>query len=473
MKNQQPNEQVIRDLFHQSVDLTVHTLTWFDEEAIICFYETLVNGVELNEQLDQLKRSANAGNTNWGTTAITSSKPYSKEEVRKAVSSGMPVLIFPASQMMIQMHLQNPVVRSPEEPINEHVVRGPHEGFVESFDKNMALIRKKLPIADLVVRTVSVGSETKTHISYVYVASLADADVVQDIENRLQKIDANVILGPGQVEDHLEDSVWSPFPQFLSTERPDRTVSNLMEGKIAIITDHSPTVLIAPITFFSFYQSPDDFNGRVYVGSFYRLLRMASLLTAIYLPAIYIAVVSFHSEILPIQISKQVKLAVDEIPYRPVFEALLLELIIELIREATIRLPTPIGQTIGIVGGLVLGDAIVSAGLVSNLMVIVVALTAISSFVVPSVEMNMTVRILRFPFMLAATLFGFFGIVIGTLFLFIHSMNLTSLRQPYFSPIIPFDASRLINVFFRVPYNRYNKQQKSFSLSRKKNGDQS
>ena len=237
-------------------------------------------------------------------------------------------------------------------------------------------------------------------MSYAYIDSLADADVVADVKKRLGDIKANGVISSGQIEDSLESSIWSPFPQFLNTERPDRVTANLLEGKIAIFTNNDPTALIAPITFFSFFQSPDDFNGRILVGSFFRLLRLLSFMTAIFLPAFYIAVVGFHSEILPIQLSKQVKLAVNEIPYRPIIEALILEVFIELIRESSIRLPTPIGQTIGIVGGLIIGDAIVNAGLVSNLMVIVVAMTAISSFVVPSVEMNMTIRLLRFPFML-------------------------------------------------------------------------
>jgi spore germination protein KA len=241
-----------------------------------------------------------------------------------------------------------------------------------------------------------------------------------------------------------------------------------MEGKIAILTNESPTVLIAPVTFFSFYQTPDDYNGRVIVGSFFKLLRILSLVLAIYLPAFYIAVVSFHSEILPIEISKKVKLAINEIPYRPVFEAIILELFFELIREASIRLPKPIGQTIGVVGGLIIGDAIVNAGLVSNLMVIVVALTAISSFVVPSLEMNTSIRILRFPFMIAAALFGFFGMAIGTVLLLIHLLTLSSFKQPYFAPFIPLDTSRILHVFFRVPFSKFRKQQKTFTFIDKK-----
>jgi len=304
----------------------------------------------------------------------------------------------------------------------------------------------------------------------MYIDSLADKDVIADVKKKLEGIETNGVIGSGQIEDSLECSVWSPFPQLLNTERPDRVVANLLEGKIAIFTDHDPTALIAPITFFSFYQSPDDFNGRVLVGSFFRVVRLLSFFVAVFLPAFYIAVVAFHSEILPIQLSKQVKIAVNDIPYRPIVEAMILEILIELIRESSIRLPTPVAQTIGIVGGLIIGDAIVSAGLVSNLMVIVVAMTAISSFVVPSVEMNMTIRLIRFPFMFAASLFGFFGMVIMTLVLFIHLMNLASLKQPYLSPMVPFDPSRFKEVFFRVPYSKLKKQQKTFTHGADKEG---
>lgn len=192
------------------------------------------------------------------------------------------------------------------------------------------------------------------------------------------------------------------------------------------------------------------------------------------MPAFYIAIISFHFEVLPLELSNQVKNDVNEIPYRPLIEALILEIIMELIRESSIRLPQSVGQTIGIVGGLVIGDAIVSAGLVSNLMVIVVALTAISSYVVPSVELNTSIRILRFPFMVLASLFGFFGIVIGVVVLLIHLINLSSLKQPYFAPIVPFQPKEIYKVFVRGPFFKPTVQVTSFSSPKDdsvKNGD--
>lgn len=458
----------LKQLFFNSTDFVIVDVEWPIGKGILCYYSSLADGTEVNKQINIIRERALEKMNNWGKTAVSDVQPYSEDEFVKAVCSGHSVIIFQEHQVMLTISAQSTFGRSPDEPISEQVVRGAHDGFIENVQQNLTLIRKKLGRRDLVVKSMQFGQNTVTKVTYLYIDSIADSDVVQLLESRLQEVRESDILNAGELEDYLEEAVLSPFPQFMATERPDRVVFNLMEGKIAIFTDQSPTALIAPVTFFSFYQTPDDFNGRVIVGSFFRLLRIASLVIAIYLPAFYIAVVSFHSEILPIEISKKVKLAINEIPYRPIFEAIIMEVFIELIREASIRLPKPIGQTIGVVGGLIIGDAIVSAGLVSNLMVIVVALTAISSFVVPSVEMNTSIRVLRFPFMLAAAVFGFFGMAIGTIVLVIHLLSLSSLKQPYFAPFIPLDTSRFLEVFFRVPFSKYHKQQKTFSFHKKK-----
>ena len=463
----------IQNLFHESADLIVREVSWKDGVAIVCFYNTMTESGDVNRQIEILRHRSIADLPKWEGTAASSVGAFSISELVDAVTNGFVAVFFPAKNLLMTITIPSFEARATAEPSNELVVRGPHEGFVESIDKNISLIRKHLSVPDLVVKELRVGKDTNTKVTYVYMQSIADKDVVELVKTRLENINIPKVYNIRQIEDHLEESVWSPFPQLLLTERPDRVVANILEGKIAVFTDQSPAAIIAPVTFFSFYQSPDDYNGRALVGSFYRLLRLLSFLIAVFLPAFYIALVGFHSEILPFELSKKVKLAVEFIPYRPIFEALIVELFIEVIREATIRLPAPIGPTIGIVGGLVIGDSIVNAGLVSNLMVIVVAMTAISSFVVPSVEMNLTIRLLRFPFMVAATLFGFFGIAIGTIILFIHMMNRSSLNQPYLSPVVPFDPSRFKKVLFRFPYNRNYKQQQTFThggVERKKGG---
>ena len=253
---------------------------------------------------------------------------------------------------MLSLFIPSDVNRTIDEPSNEHVIRGSHEGLIENLDSNLALFRKRINNPALVVKTFSLGKETNVKAYYMYIDGVAKPKTLQEIEKRINAIDMEYFYSVGQLSDALEDSVWSPFPQLLNTERPDRVAANLVEGKVAVMTNVSPTALIAPVTFFSFYQSPDDYNARVLVGSFYRIVRLLSFLTAVFLPAIYIAVISFHFEVLPLELSNQVKDDVNNIPYRPLIEALILEIIIELIRESSIRLPQSVGQTVGIVGGL-------------------------------------------------------------------------------------------------------------------------
>ncbi|SKA89449.1 spore germination protein [Sporosarcina newyorkensis] len=457
----------LEDLFYGSSDLVIQEVQWTIGKGFVCYFTTLVDTVETAKQIELMRSRSEQALKNWGTTAISTVQTFNQEQLIESICSGMTLLIFPEMNIQIQLSTQQFTARSPDEPIGETTVRGSHEGFVESLEQNLYMIRKRLAIPDLVIRTVKMGKENNSYATYIYIDSLADPDVVLEAANRLKNIPGEYALGSGQMEDYLEDTVYSPFPQLLNTERPDRVVENLLEGKIAFLIDHSPTVLIGPVTFFSFFQSPDDYNARPIVGTFYRLLRLGGLAMAVLLPAFYIAVVSYHFEILPNDISQKVKLTVNDLPYRPIIEALFLELFIELIREASLRLPTPIGPTIGIGGGLVIGDAVVNAGLVSNIMIVVVAITAISSYVIPSPEMNMSIRIIRFPFMIMATLFGFFGMSIMALLLYIHLLNLSSLKQPYFSPLIPFDASRLWVVFLRLPFFRHHPQQKTFSFFRR------
>ena len=390
-------------------------------------------------------------------------EPYDQQKVIEYVCSGETLLILLDTQELVRLENPEFVHNGPEEPGNEQILRGSHEGFVEHFDSNVALVRKRIKNNQLVVKKVMLDKKTKTQAYYFYVDDIVDKEALKTVEERLQSIEIDMFYSVGQLSDQLDDSVWSPFPQLINTERPDRVVANILEGKIAIMTDISPTALIGPVTFFSFYQSPDDFNSRVLIGTFYRVLRMVSLLAAIFFPSFYIAIVSFHFEVIPLELANKVKMDINKIPYRPFIEAVIMQLTIELIREASVRLPKSIGQTIGIVGGLVIGQSIVNAGLVSNIMVIVVAFTAISSFVVPSVELNTSIRILAFPFMILASLFGFFGIMIGTFILVVHLLNLSSLKQPYFAPIVPFDPNGIKQIFFRKPHYRAHKQVTSFS----------
>ncbi|MGX1373877.1 hypothetical protein RKD56_000995 [Priestia megaterium] len=252
------------------------------------------------------------------------------------------------------------------------------------------------------------------------------------------------------IEEALEDSPLSPFPQLLNTERPDRVMGNLLEGRMAVLTNGNSSALIAPVNFFSFYQSPEDYNTRALYGSFFRLLRIFSFFVAMSLPAIYIATISFHYELIPLDLVFTVKGSLENVPFPPIVEAFIMVLILELLKEASLRLPSSIAQTIGVVGGLVIGTAIVEASLVSNMMIIVIALTAVSSFVVPSNEMSTTLRILSFPMMIGAAVFGYLGIVFVLVLIVMHLVILESITMPYLIPFAPFKISGLKDVFMRM-----------------------
>lgn len=455
----------IKSTFHNSVDFTAMEVSWPNEKyAILCYYSSMVNKNNVQEQINVLKFQAAVDEKKWAETLASMKEPFQLDKMTEYICRGETLILLMSEQQMVRLTLPEIAQRSPDEPANERIVRGAHEGFIENFDTNIGLIRKRIRMPNLVVKKIEIGTETHANVYYFYLENVANVQSIQEVEKCLTKMKENTksLYTAGEIGDYLEESVYSPFPQMLNTERPDRVFANLVEGKVAVMTDISPTALIGPVTFFSFYQSPDDYNGRVLVGSFYRIVRLFSFITAVFLPAFYIAIVSFHFEILSLELTKKLKLDISEIPYRPIIEAMILEIIIELIREASIRLPQAILQTIGIVGGLVIGDVIVSAGLVSNMMVIVVALTAISSYVVPSVELNTSVRILRFPFMILAAVAGFFGIVIGSFILFIHLLNLSSLKSPFFSPIVPFQPKKIKEIFFRGPFIKPEQQASSF-----------
>src|SRR5699024_3484102 len=336
-----------------------------------------------------------------------------------------------------------------------------HVGFNEDLNTNIYLLRSRIKNKELKVKYITLGFETNRNVVIVYMKHLANENLVAEVEKRIKAISVDTIFAPGYIEECIEEHPFSPFPQNLYTERPDRVEAHLMEGRVAILDDGSSDAIILPVTFFSFFQSPDDYNSRTYTSTVFRLLRLFSFLGTLLLPPLYIALVGFHFEMIPYELITLVKGSISGVPFSPFFEALFMAVTVELIREAGIRLPTPIGETIGIVGGLIIGDAIVKAGLVSNMMVIVIALTAIMSFTIASYEMSNTVRILNLPIMIAASFFGFVGIVLSTLLIVIHLCKLETFKISYLSPLAPLQIRELADSIVRLPVWLLNRRPKS------------
>lgn len=383
------------------------------------------------------------------------------EDIEQAIFQGYSILFIDGQTEVQIFDTQGWPQRSIEDPQIEASLKGAHQGFVETGTQNIAMIRRYIPNRELKIRELTVGRRGRTTVSIMYLADVAHPDVLKELEDRIQKLDVDAILNTGELEGFIEDNPYSPFPQFLSTERPDAVASQILQGRFAVVVDRSPSVLIGPATFTSFFQSLDDYSTRWLIATFIRLLRFVGFIVAAFLPALYIAAISFNYEVIPIKLILSIGESRERVPFPPIVEALLMEITLEMLREAGIRLPTPIGQTVGIVGGIVIGQAAVQAGIVSNVMVIVVAATAIASFIIPNYDMASAIRLIRFPMMLIASMFGIVGIVIGLMTLIAHLISLESLGTPYGSPLAPMRFSDWKDTFIRVPIWKMTKRPQS------------
>ncbi|EML6323081.1 spore germination protein [Bacillus cereus] len=319
--------------------------------------------------------------------------------------------------------------RAPSPPLNESTVIGPQEGFVEDIDTNINLVRKRLPVLDLQTKEMIVGEFSKTKVVMMYLDNLAEKENVDFLEESLRTLEYDQINDSAYIQELMGEK--SIFPLYINTERTDRVTKALIDGKIAIFVDGSPSVLLTPVSYFDFFISPEDYNVSWLYATFSRILRLIAVLFSICATPLYVAVLNYHYELIPSDLLETLILSRAQVPFPPLIEALFLELAIDLLREAGARLPMKVGQTLGIVGGIVIGQASVQAGLTSNILLIIVALSALASFITPIYKMGNAVRLLRFPFLMFAEIGGLFGISLGFIFLFTHLFRLTSLRKPY------------------------------------------
>ncbi len=337
------------------------------------------------------------------------------------------------------------------EPANESVVQGPRESTVENLKKNIGLLRMRLSTPNFKIQSIVTGGETHTQVVYGYVEGAVDSEVLKEFESRVAQLSHMEVLETAYIEQLIEDSTWSPFPQHRYTERPDVAVAAMLEGKIVVLVQGTGSILLCPGLFTEFFQSSEDYYQRTVYSTMIRWLRIVAFIIALTLPSIYIALSTFHTELIPTVLLLAIIDTREGIPLPAFFEALLMEFFFELLREAGVRLPKPIGSTVSIVGALVIGEAAISAGIASPIMVIIVALTGIASFAIPQYSIAVSLRILRFPLMLSATVMGGFGIMIMFLLILLHLCKLRSLGQPYLASLAPFRFSQLRDVFVRVP----------------------
>lgn len=343
-------------------------------------------------------------------------------------------------------------------PEVEFSVIGPKESFVESLDQNLNLIRKRIPVKELIIEEVKIGKLSQTKIGILYIDGITNTENINTVRQRLKDIEFDELIDSSYLIQMISDNKNSPFPQLLDTERPDRVSASLAEGKIAIIVDGSPHALIGPTTLIEFFSAFEDYFVNWIMSSFFRLLRLFAVAFSVLVTPVYVATLSYHYELVPRDLLSALVATRRAVPFPPILEALFLELTIELLREAGARLPTKVGQTIGIVGGIVIGTASVEAGLTSNVLLIFIALAALASFTTPVYRMGNSIRLLRFPFLLFAELWGFVGIILCFCFLMGHTIRLTSLGRPYLEPIYPTRIKDFKDAFIRLPLDKQTKR---------------
>jgi spore germination protein KA len=341
--------------------------------------------------------------------------------------------------------------RSVEEPISQSVVRGPREGFTESLGTNVALLRRRIKTSNLWLEMQTVGEVTRTEVGIMYIQGIVNEKIVEEARIRLGRIDIDGILESGNIEELIQDETYTPFPTLYNTERPDVVAAGLLEGRIAILVDGTPFVLLAPALFVQFYQSAEDYYQRADFATLIRILRYVCFFISLLAPSLYIAITTFHQELLPSSLLFSLAAQREGIPFPAFVEALIMEITFEILREAGVRLPKTVGQAVSIVGALVIGQAAVEAGLVSPAMVIVVAITAISNFVIPSFNMGISIRIVRFLLMIFAATFGLFGVTVGLILTVQHLCSLRSFGVPYMAPMAPFVTADQKDTILRLP----------------------
>nr|WP_202113469.1 spore germination protein [Paenibacillus sp. MMS18-CY102] len=335
------------------------------------------------------------------------------------------------------------------EPANESVVQGPRESTVENINKNVGLLRQRLKSSRFKLVKLNGGGETNTEVVYCYLEGRVKPDLLKEFERRIEKAKQIEILETSYIEELIQDVRFSPFPQFRYTERPDAAVASMINGKIVVLVQGTGSMLICPGLFVELLQSSEDYYQRSMYATMIRWLRVCAFFMAFTLPSAYIALTTFHSEMIPTNLLLTILDTREGIPFPAFFEALIMEFFFELLREAGIRMPRPIGSAVSIVGALVIGEAAINAGVASPIMVVVVALTGIASFAIPQYNMAIALRIIRLPLMALSAILGGFGLMFGLLIVLWHLCTLRSLGQPYLSPIQPADPSLLRDVFVR------------------------
>lgn len=370
----------------------------------------------------------------------------------QAVLDAGALLLIDGDPRMVTFSISSYPTRSIDEAPNESVIRGPREAFIEDLEINLTMLRRRLKSTDFKTEAIIIGKNTKTDVIITYMEGICKPELIKEMKRRLSYLEIDSALGSAYIEEAIEDNPYSPFPQIQYSERPDVVSAALLEGRLAVLVDGTPMMIIVPVTLPMLLQSAEDYFQRFVAATWIRWIRYLFLFISLLLPSLYIAVSTFHPEMIPKQLLLTLAASRAIVPFPAFLEAFMMEVAFEALREASVRIPKSIGQAVSIIGALIIGTAAVEAGIVSAAMVIIVSLTGIASFIIPHFDLGLSFRLLRFPIMLLATMFGLYGIACGLILIYIHMINLKSFGVPYLSPIAPYSGSDMKDTIVRAPW---------------------
>lgn len=392
---------------------------------------------------------------------IYMSNTYVEKDIDKVIDSikrGKTAIVINNVLDFIIVDTTGGNIRDIAEPKNESSIRGSREGFVENLETNLGILKRLIKDNNLSIETLTVGRRSKTDISIVYIDDIADKDIVNDIRNRISAIDVDAILETGVIEQLIEKYPYTLFPQVLTTERPDRVVANIMEGRLVIMMSGTPFAIVLPVMFTDFFQGVEDYYERTVISSFIRALRIISVFLVITLPSIYLVFIRFNAELIPLKSVIPIIQSRKGISFPPFLEIISMEIVLEFLREGGLRLPNKIGQTLSVVGGFIIGDAAIRARIVSPTTIVVVGVAAIGTFVIPNYEMSLSIRLLRFPMLIISNSLGVLGIAAGWYIIMVHLHSLDSFGVPY---VFNNKYADIKDILVRVPLWQMNKRPES------------
>lgn len=359
------------------------------------------------------------------------------DDLIDAVNSGDCALIVDTLDVAFVVDVKGYKSREISAPANEIVVRGSQEAFVEKLRTNTSMLRRIINNENLIIEDCTVGKISKTNVAICYLKNIANSDLVNEVKYRINNLDIDYVISSGQLEQLIQDKSNVAFPQLIATERSDKTSLHILEGRVVVIVDGSPYALIMPGVFLDFLSSPEDMNLKHQYSNLLKIVRILATFITLFLPGIYVAVSNYHTELLPTELLFTIAASRNTVPFPTIVEIFVMEISFELIREAGLRVPTPFGSTIGIIGALILGESAVSANLVSPILIIIVAITGICSFTIPDFSLSFSFRIFRFLYIILGYLCGLLGIAMGMFIQLAILVNLKSFGTPYLAPYVP------------------------------------